>query len=86
MNQEDGDDFRKEIANSVGQSGIVNFIKRSAEDGGLNPVVPKPGAGTRADDVHDLTEEDAEEWTYKACDNLKYFWENDDADEELFDL
>ncbi len=78
---DEDDKFRKEIADFVNHSSIVNFIKRSAEDGGLDIV------GTEADhagdppDYYNLDEDDAEEWTYKACTNLKYFWSS-----TLFDL
>ena len=76
---DEDDKFRKEIADFVNQSGIVNFIKRNAADGGLDLA---DGVADANNSIYfNLDEDDAEEWTHKACVNLKYFWTG-----SLFDL
>ena len=71
MTEAVGNEFRKDIADAVNESSIENFIKRSSADGGLGL-----GGNTAVTGYVKLEENDAEEWTKKACGNLKYLWEN----------
>ena len=77
MNDEDGDEFRKDMADFISQSGIVNFVKRKAEDGGLDLADGEEDDDDNSSSAYfNLDEDDAEEWTHKACTNLEYFWDN----------
>ena len=85
-NNTDADnDFRKDIADFVSENSVVNFIRRKAEDGGLDIADAELDDTSNPPDYYQLDEDDAEEWSYKACVNLKYFWDNKTG-KTLFDL
>ncbi len=69
---EDRDDFRKAMADATEYS--LDFIETDIEDGGLDP-----GENTN-NAIHDLTDDDEEEWSNNACENLKHYWDNDGLD------
>ena len=63
--------LREDLAKKLSDSGMESFIERKTSDGGLSHDTS--GA-------HFLSEDDAEEWTYKVCKQLKCLWKNGGLD------
>ena len=63
----EGEHFRDRTSEQLNISEVAHFISTPVSQGGLNT-----GPGT----AKALTEDDADTWSDKACENLKYFWNN----------
>ena len=69
---EEDAEFRKDMVEFVSDGGSVSdWINTVRAEGGLNGT-PRGGGGTPA--AIALDEEDGDEWTINACNNLKSFW------------
>lgn len=58
-------DFRKDIARMANDNNMINFIKISVNDGGLN-----------GDGQYAIPANDEHRWSDKVCTNLKHYWNN----------
>ncbi len=93
----DGNKFRKAMADTVDSSDVISFIKTAVKDddgddeGGLTPA--DSITDCTATDLRDetdaktpcrLTNDQAEEWSDRACHNLNWYWRRKEGSTELY--